>query len=233
MIDGEVYFVESALPGGSAHRLPPDPETRRQLQTVAAGAIRQFHTRTASSVVVDTELLDRWIEQPLQRLRRLMGGRANGAANAAAIRRVETELRDSLLGRRLSASWVHGDYWTGNLLTEPGGSLTGIIDWDLAAPDDLPLRDLLHLLLYTRKLVQRCELGDVVRRLLIACIWTSHERELIEAMDEALPGDYLSERTRVLIYWLRHVSANLEQSPAYARNWLWVHRNIDNVLRTL
>lgn len=233
-IAGQTYVVEQALSGRMADTLVSDPGARVRMQIAAAATIGQLHRRTASSVVVDTSVLDRWINQPLRLIRRLIPSLSNTSRNDGALHRLATELNRALAGRTLSVSWIHGDFWPRNVLVSPDGAmLTGIVDWDRAAPEELPLHDLLHLLVYTRKLVQRRELGDVLRALLCGARWTSHERALLDEAESALPGDAIGQRAMVLIYWLRHVAGTLAQSSKYARSWLWVTKNVKSVLRSL
>lgn len=48
---------------------------------------------------------------------------------------------------------THGDFWPGNLLsTARGDRLTGVVDWEFADQDGMPLLDLLQLLLCTKGL---------------------------------------------------------------------------------
>lgn len=232
--EGQPYLVESAFSGVPAHRVIHSPALRVGMQVAAASVIGELHRRTASVVLVDAALLDLWVDRPLHVLEGLPAIQLRGRDRREAIRRLADELRGSLGGRRLAVSWVHGDFWPGNLLLVPGSTQpAGIVDWDMAAPNELPSHDLLHLLLYTRKLVRTQELGDVVRAALAGEEWAPHEQAILESATCGLSGDQVSERALLLIYWLRHVAANLAQGPAYSRNWLWLVRNIEVVLRWL
>lgn len=230
-IASRFYLAERALPGGQAQDLLAYPTLRRRMQHDAARAIGELHRRTARSVVVDARLLERWVAQPLSRIRHLW--LLGGGAYHKAIDRLSHELHEALLGRELAVSWIHGDLWPGNLLVQPAsGELTGIVDWDMAAPDELPTHDLLHLLLYTRSLVQRRDLGEIVRAQIESPTWERHEAELLAALAPRR-GDALPERILVLLYWLRHIASNLVQSPHYALHPLWIRKNIQEVLRSI
>jgi hypothetical protein len=117
-------------------------------------------------------------------------------------------------------------------VTADGAALTGIVDWDLAAHEDLPLLDVLLLLLSVRMVVHRCELGSTVRTLLDGAEWTRHERALVEAAEVALPGD-VGMRALVLLCWLRYVAATLGKSQYFARHRLWMMTNIEAVLQSV
>ena len=143
------------------------------------------------------------------------------------------------LHRRTAASVVVdggmlGDFAPRNILVTPdGATLTGIEDWELAAQDDLPLLDLLLLLLWVRMVVLRCELGNIVRALLDGAEWTRHERALVEAAEVALPGDAVGMRALVLLCWLRHVAASVRKSQCVAGHRLWMMTNIEAVLQSV
>jgi aminoglycoside phosphotransferase (APT) family kinase protein len=235
-IEGRAYIVEQLLPGREATGVLSSPAARARMQVAAAGAIRQLHRRTAASVVVDAGMLERWIDAPLLVVRHVTATLPRAAGNEKAIERLAIELREALAGRTLSVCTVHGDFAPRNILVTPdGATLTGIVDWELAAHGDLPLLDLLLLLLWVRMVVHRCELGTIVRTLLDGAEWTRHERALVEAVESALPGDAVGMRAMVLLCWLRHVAANLRKSQHSAnhRIRLWAKTNIEAVLQSV
>jgi hypothetical protein len=230
-IAGQPYVAHHALAGVPGQRLLGHPATGERVLGTALGAIRPLHWRTASPAVIDETRLERWIDRPI---RRLNAGLPRASRDRPALARLAAELRGTLAGRTLPTGWIHGDYWSGNLLVTPdGGEVRGIVDWDLAAPDELPLHDVLHPLLYTRCLVQRRELGDVVRTLLHGRAWAPEERSLFTASALALSGDATTERAMVLLYWLRHVAAVVSQYPPTLQRRWWFRKNVEAVLRCL
>ena len=197
----------------------------------ATATITQLHRRTATSIVADTSVRKRWIDEPLGLVRRLNATRPAATRYDEALDRLAAELHHALAGRELAVSWIHGDFVPGNILVTPDGSmLTGIVDWELAARNELPLLDLIQLFLASRMLVQRRELGDIMRGLLHGDEWTQHERALIDAAQTALPGETVDMRAMRLLCWLRHIGANLTKSTRYGRHSLWISKNIDGVL---
>ncbi|MGH2343620.1 MAG: phosphotransferase family protein, partial [Chloroflexota bacterium] len=232
-IDGRAYMVEQMLSGHDARRGLADREHRERMLIAAATTIGKLHLRTARTAVTDTGTLDRWIDEPLRVVRNGYRTHHSAADTDLAIGRLATELRDALKGRTLCVSWVHGDFTPGNILMAPSGmTLTGIVDWDQAVPDGLPLLDLLLLLLSVRMVVERRELGDVVRSLLSGAGWMPHEQDLIATSQAALPGEVVPWRALVLLCWLRHVHANLTKSTRTGGS-LWARRNIEVVLECL
>jgi thiamine kinase-like enzyme len=137
-----------------------------------------------------------------------------------------------MIGRRLRVSWVHGDFWLGNVLVEgDGASVTGIVDWDFAGSNELPVLDLLHLVVYTRTLVQRRELGGVVRNLVESEGWSPRELSMLRSCDPQLSRDGHYARAALLLSWLRHLASNLAQSDRYLHSHVWLARNVEPVLR--
>ena len=215
-VRGHVFLVERFARGLDGRRAVCGPDLRAQ----AAAAIGALHRATAARRVVDDALLERWIDQPLQLL--------NGTAG---VDRVRSRLYEGFAGRTLSLSWIHGDFVPGNVLVAPDGSgVTGIVDWDRASADDLPLLDLLQFTLATRLLVGGRDLGAVVAPLLDGARLDDAERALLDRTQEELPGDPVDLRAAVLLCWLRHVSANLEKSTRYASSRVWFETNVAAVL---
>jgi thiamine kinase-like enzyme len=232
-IDSCTYVVERALRGVDARLVLSDRDRRLRMQKAAMHTIGVLHQRTAKPLTVDETLLSRWIDEPLQLIRGLGYAYPRIAANASAVDRLGATLSASLIGRPVVVSWVHGDFWPGNILVSAdGGAVTGLIDWDLAAPDDLPLLDIVHLLLGTHLAQAGSELGPVVRDLLNGGFGQS-ELQMLARTHVALGGDELSFRELVLLSWLRHVRCNLTKSSHYSRHRWWVRENVEGVLESL
>jgi O-antigen/teichoic acid export membrane protein len=230
-ISDQPYFVEKILPGRDALDILFNPTACTRFQAAAAAAIGEFHQRTASPVSVDEGLLQRWVDEPLSMVEHITRAHMQDQSYREAIHRMSDELHSALTGRTYTVSWIHGDFTPKNILVTPGGtSVTGIIDWDQSAPKELPQLDLVLLLLSTRLLVQRRELGDIIRDLLRDDGWKPHEQALLDEAHLALPGDAVEMRPVVLLTWLRHVVSNLSKSTSYAKHRLWVAKNIDYVL---
>lgn len=72
---------------------------------------------------------------------------------AAVLARLETSLRERLLGSELPVVFMHGDFKIENVVVdEDSFRLLGIIDWELAETEGLPLLDLWYLFLYNRQI---------------------------------------------------------------------------------
>jgi aminoglycoside phosphotransferase (APT) family kinase protein len=228
-LGGIAYTVERAVPGVEGRVLLGDPSMRDRVVAAAAAVIGRFHQATSTRVVVDDELLERWVGSRVRLL-------APATRNAAALERLEQLLRRAWEGRSVDVAWVHGDYWPANVIFDNDAAsaaaprVAGIIDWEWAAARELPAHDLLYLVIHMRMLAEGRELGPVVQSLLtgeaLELVGVT-ERELLEQAGVAVDPETL------LLVWLRHVAYNLIQSPGDARNWIWTSRNVDTVLRSL
>lgn len=224
------FRADAALPGRPAAERVDGPAAAVRLQDAAAESIHVLHRSTATSVAVDRSVAERWVDGQLEELSRHAGVRRR---RAWRLGRLRDELHRALIGRTFSAAWIHGDYWLGNVLVDGASSKPrGIVDWDDAASGELPLHDLLHLLLYTRRLLTGQELGQIVSRQLACGDWSGSERRLLERYGSWCHGGALSDRHAVLLYWLRHVALHARQQrdrpgPRY-RLWEW--RNVHSVL---
>jgi hypothetical protein len=233
---GRRYQVNSALAGH-----PPTPglgasDLRPALLTMAANAIDVLHRATARTVVADTDLIAQWVDLHLRELLPPIGG---PRPLRFGLQRLRDELYEALAGQTLCAGWIHGDYWLGNLLcssAEPGRCLIeGIVDWDASAPLELPVHDVAHLLLSTRRLLTGRELGHIVRDQLRGRGWALHERELLDRQITWRGTGSLTERHLLLLYWLRHAAMHARQQRRLGgcRYRWWEYRNVLPVLASL
>ncbi len=224
------FRVDAALPGRPAAERVDGAAAAIRLQEAAAESIHVLHRSTATSVAVDRSLAERWVDGQLNELSRHAGIRRR---RAWRLGRLRDELYRAVIGQTFSAAWIHGDYWLGNVLVEEGSPKPGgIVDWNDAASGELPLHDLLHLLLYTRRLLTGQELGQIVSRQLVRGEWSGSERRLLERYGSWCHGGALSDRHAVLLYWLRHAALHARQQhdrpgPRY-RLWEW--RNVHSVM---
>lgn len=232
VVGEQSYLVEGLLPGVGARAFAAQSsEGRALVEDAAVVAISELHRRTAAPVTVRGPMLERLIGEPVLALRRVDAELARQSLLQVRLQRLESELTDALAGRTIAAAWIHGDFTLGNILMRKDGSaVVGIIDWEFARPDDLPLVDVLQLLLTGRMIERRSELGDVVRALLTGAPWSEREQAILAAARAGVGGDEIAIRPMLLLCWLRHVTANLTKSARYGRHRHWVGRNVTAVL---
>jgi aminoglycoside phosphotransferase (APT) family kinase protein len=224
-IAGRPYWVEDAVPGTPMARMPLRTAGDGQIFAAAIRLIEDLHARTADERTLDPADVALWVDRPLGILDHFYATSRHRGGCLAALSRLGARLSDELAGRRVRTSWIHGDFWPGNLLVT-GSAVTGLVDWDCAGPHQLPLQDLLHLSFFVRRARQGCELGDVV-----VC---SLQNGLEEAtgvparqLDVWLGG--VPPAIAVLLFWLRYISLYIG-SEGHGDNRYWLRRNVDSVL---
>ena len=132
-----------------------------------------------------------------------------------------------MAGKSAELTWTHGDYTPGNLLMAPDGdSVCGVVDWGGASASGIGPLDVGLLLLTTRMLRERRELGEVVTDVIGGDGLSGHELARLTAA-----GPDADPRHLILLCWLRHLSDNLRKSDLYRRHPVWRARNVDTVLR--
>lgn len=232
-LSGWFYTIQRALPGRGATSLDLETGSGAAFLGMAADAIRPLHEATAVEELAGEWLLARDVDRHLRRIVRAVPSDLAVQRDPVA-RRVAGEVRETLAGRAVRLSWIHGDYWPGNLLVAPDGErIEGIVDWGMAEPRQLVLHDLLHLLIHTRQIGQGRELGDIVAELLDGGEWNPAERAVLEEADEGTNLGQGGERAMLILYWLRRIGAIFDQERGHSGNRVWMAWNVDRVLRCL
>jgi hypothetical protein len=141
---------------------------------------------------------------------------------ADVLREVAHSLRGALRG--LPSVLRHGDLWIGNLLVD-AGRLSGVVDWDAWDPGAVPGADLLHLHATSRRIAERCELGDVW----MGRPWRDAAyRSLLDPTAASIPEDVLA-----IAWWAGEVRGTVSRHPTRAVDEGWLAVNVDAVLREL
>jgi aminoglycoside phosphotransferase len=226
-LQGDAYLVESVVPGVDAQQLLVAGVPVPEVLDAAATAITEFHRRTRAERVIGDAILREWVDEPLDVLERHAARDEGEAWLTGALGRLRTELHEALIGNRVSVSFIHGDYVPGNVILDPvGRTVNGIVDWELAWAPNLPMLDIVQLILATRTATRHRELGEIVIAALDGT-WPAFERALLERTRSALPGGNVGDRELILLAWLRHTASMLTKAPGYAGNWLWTKSNLE------
>ncbi|HLI15083.1 MAG TPA: hypothetical protein VKV23_03400 [Acidimicrobiales bacterium] len=232
--DGEPSFVvQPALPGVSARLLVLGaPWLRTRVARAGLQAIASLHAATAAPRLLDDTLLDGILTPKLDLLARTHPRRDVPVAHADALERLGSRLRDAARGKVVRLSWTHGDFTPGNVLLAPDAlRVTGVLDWGQANPHGLAELDVLAWVgtLYCE--TRRCQLGELVRRVLAEPDWPD-DAVLGEAAP-AVAASPIDHRELVLWTWLNHVAGNLQKSRRYHRHALWWASNVEPVLEAV
>jgi O-antigen/teichoic acid export membrane protein/Ser/Thr protein kinase RdoA (MazF antagonist) len=216
------FLLTSRLPGQDARQVAPD--LSQLLTPAAVNAITPLHRASSLVQVLDSVLLKRLVDEPIDQLR-------TAVRRKDPVDRLAAFLHEQMAGRWAMLGWTHGDYYPGNVLVGPVGRVTGIVDWSGARDDDLVALDIAFWLLTVPRPGQPREIGArVAGRLDRGPCWQPAEADLLtsHAHDAQVSGKSL-----LLLAWLRHVTDNLAKSDRYAASPVWARRNIAPVLRRM
>jgi aminoglycoside phosphotransferase (APT) family kinase protein len=229
-VDGRPWVLEERLRGRDGRTLV-DHRELPVLVADATDAICALHRATAAEVRVGDDLFGRWVRTPLEEIARLLRTRRTDLIDRSSLVRLGDELHRDLVGRSVSTSFTHGDYWLGNLLVDETPRVQGILDWEQADAEVPSAVDVMHLVLSTRCLHRRQPIGAAVVELLDHDAWEPWEqRVLARTTGDSGIG---SGRTLLLITWIRHVYANLVKADRYKRARCWAAANVDRVVMAL
>jgi hypothetical protein len=222
-ISGSYCVLESRLPGSGGPGALRDPR-RRAYRSSAVATISEMHRCTAQPVLVDEHALRRWVHDPIAVVRAALP-----RAQRAAVEALGSALAEQVRGALVATGWTHGDYTADNVLADDDGRVVAVVDWCDGRPDGLAVLDVVTFLLTSDAVARGAELGAVVLDRLAD---DQHpDGDLLARAQRNLGGDVLPARTLIVLGWLLHVSNNLQKSPSFAANPLWVRRNLVAVVR--
>ncbi len=223
------WTLERWGPGVSGRTVVGDDRVRAGLTEALASLVAGLHRATRTTVTIGDELPE-LLDLPLAVTDVLPSSRLRLRADESSLAKLHAELRADLAGSTVTAAFVHGNLWLGSAVCDPGdGRVTALVGWERSRVD-MPVLELIHLVCTTRAMVERRELGAVVRDVLAAGGFEGHEAELIGAAPGA---DELSARTAVLLMWLRHVHAYTRHAAEDRPSDVWVSHNVHQVLESV
>jgi SAM-dependent methyltransferase len=140
-VDGTEVLLQTGMPGGhlvaaTAGRRVSPARLARRLELMLDWCLA-LQAASARRVTVDDALLDCRLEPLATGCLAAM----DGDPRVAALLDRSLEVAAGLRGTALPLVVCHGDYWAGNLMVA-GDRVRGVIDWERAAVDELPLWDL-------------------------------------------------------------------------------------------
>ena len=140
-VDGTEVLLQTGMPGGhlvaatAGRRMYPARLARRL--ELMLGWCLELQAASARRVTVDDELLHCKLEPLAKECLAAM----DADPRVAALLDRSLEAAAGLRGTALPLVVCHGDYWAGNVMVA-ADRVRGVIDWERAALDELPLWDL-------------------------------------------------------------------------------------------
>jgi hypothetical protein len=140
LVDGTEVLLQTGVPGSHLFGTAASGRLRRAALArqlgLALAWCAALQSASAQWVVTDDSVLAERLEPPAKEVVALLDGDAKvGSLLDRAI-----EQARALRGTRLPLVASHGDYWAGNLFVQDG-RVSGVVDWERAALDDLPVWD--------------------------------------------------------------------------------------------
>jgi Ser/Thr protein kinase RdoA (MazF antagonist) len=224
------YSIERVVPGTVGSALSR-PLGATDALLVAGRAVSEFHAATGRAEVLSPTDVDGWLDPVLSMLLAEVPMLLRPRRRHVLVERLGDRVRSGVVGRAVWVGSTHGDYVPGNIFFGRTGGITGIIDWDRSTERDVALIDPMTLLLADRSRAWRTPLGEVVGGLCCGAPLTEREKALLDVHRAACPADPIAPDVLALLAWLRHVGNNLSKSARYRSHPVWVHRNVEAVLK--
>ena len=181
MAEGIWFSAEERLPGLTAGQICGDHlRVGRMLQDVA----QHFSTLTTRPPAPFTE---RDCERLISERARRVIERAREPGTIATLREMERRAREALLGKIFPLVRTHGDLRSKHVQVDGDGNVLGYLDWGSTEQQDLPLFDLLHLVIHERKQEAGVKPGHAWRLLEgVGGELRAHERSALDSYSAAL-----------------------------------------------
>ena len=197
-IDQLVYRVESMMPGVPLNQTLQAMGLRSALGRVET-LLEQLHpSQDSRRVTFEGACYESLVEARLERLFPLIPDRL-------ARKQVRETLRSRLYGADLPIGLVHGDFSCSNIYLYGDGQ-AGIIDWESAAFDDLPILDAIGLLESVQRAHHDSHSLSINMSMLASGTFRSpDEEQFLSRQYERLGIDPVHHMGLVYLRWLRQV----------------------------
>jgi aminoglycoside phosphotransferase (APT) family kinase protein len=151
----------------------------------------------------------------------------SAAVDASTAARVEAIAHSALeTAAGLDTVYAHGDFCPTNLLVEEG-RLSGVIDWEGASAQRLPLLDLYHLLVLNTPYPDVYEWGSAVVTQLVPFAragGNDQTKDYLDGLGLSLGAGTMS--ALVALYWLHRIEYQLAMYASRSADDRWLRRNV-------
>lgn len=215
-VDGQFVACERRLPGIHTPQLTGGPSVTRR---VYGQVVEQLARLVVGRRLVDEALFDALVGAKVDLVARY-------TVRAGTLERLEAmraEAREVLLGRELPVVLYHSDLRGKHVQVTPEGEVLGYLDWGSSEDLDLPLCDLLHLVVHDVKQERGCPTSEAWRRIRDRRDLHGFEGEALDRYARAIDLDPEAQTTLERIYPV-FVGAMAEGNWDYSRP-NWVHEN--------
>jgi SAM-dependent methyltransferase/aminoglycoside phosphotransferase (APT) family kinase protein len=228
LFEGELentpFFVQDAVFGLPGHGLMADRKKAVRCKKLVLDFLLRLHLAAQSERILDE---GEWrtrvvplIAEGLQEMEKRAGISAQS---------LNQHLMRALAGMRLPLVFRHGDYWPGNLFFDAKAErITGVIDWDRAQPESLPLLDLLDTVISCRAEEEKTIAPRVLGRMVQEGL-TRDDLALVEQYVGAMGFSLTEEQLQAFLKldWL--VRVTVRAAPRHSAWWgefEWLRENV-------
>jgi len=215
-LEGTWITCERRLGGLSApHLTGNQAATRKTFMDVVALFAKLI-------VEPDAEIDEELYEQTIGRRFRIVRGHARVPATVERLERMEAQVRERVLGKRIPLVLYHADIRSKHIQVKPDGTVLGFLDWGTSERAFLPYVDVMHMVTHQRKHEAGGAVGEPWRILRDRVELADHEHE---ALDSYVARTGLDEDVRSALELMLPVlvAGMAELHWDYSRP-LWVHR---------
>lgn len=221
----QAYFLESRIRGAPLSRLSVPDEFFRKVCDRLFSFWHEVQTRCGAFVDIDRDKFEQIFRQPLRQLARWI---QPSRRHDIILQQLENFFAGQFAGQRVFLGLVHGDFSTKNILANPKSfELSGIIDWDIAGRESIPLLDVLHFFVRLDPASFRDAPPQIAMRLIRADSHALHWIYLQRALAK-FGYDQKILPAVVAYYWMQRLQVYLD-SPKYL-DTQFMRRHVYNIL---
>lgn len=198
-LDHQSYYVQTCIHGVPCHRIVHDEAAWTSLGSQATDILTELHLSTSTNTRMVGTLWETKVVAPIHSVRQHSPTSMHSGPFVDVVRYLEENLK----GQELPLVLAHRDFVPLHVFAEPATfTITGIIDWELADTDQLPLYDLVNFCVGWRQEKTGEKLWICYRDFLHAASEpTSFERQLLTRYCEKLQMPLPVRRGLLLLYW--------------------------------
>ncbi|MBR9912439.1 MAG: phosphotransferase [Gammaproteobacteria bacterium] len=199
---GITYSLDSKVQGVSGNELVQSKEAVSCMSLAVAAFLKKLTDINTKLTQIDESYFENHVGKFVTRIE------STSLMQEKPIQELGEVLRSKLIGKTIPTGFAHGDLNAKNVLfDESEYKLTGVIDWDSATYDELPLRDLIHFLVSIFRYRDDITYGSAI--VMLAIGEADAESRLIKshAHDIGLCPDMIDAMLSVC--WLRYLADTL------------------------
>lgn len=217
----QAYYCEERLSG---YAIDIPISKMNKLVMKAAKFITDFHKETTRAITINERNFKTLFAGEFNRLLLYIDNKY-----IRKVEEIESIIKKKVVGRHFKMVWTHGDYNIENTLFDTKTwHLQGVIDWDLAQKEGLPLLDILYLLLYKSSLVTKKTIAETFKERFIKRNFAYPEKELIHKYLSLITISEEFLEPLFIMFWINHIVKRYHDHlvKSSSDNTAWMRENV-------